>query len=245
MSKENETPGPVSGTEATVPASGDRDGYTIGKGFREPLGENAIERLRSYQVMTIPPSARRALMSAELPGASPDLLHDTLPPNRPLEHVEEEASLEVEAPIVAPERKRRLRGVVVLVAAFMLVLIVAAWLRPSSALVPQPSVASSAAAPSPPRPRLPASEPPLEPVERAKESLSLPEATEPPTPPERPKATPPERKAATADVAVPTKKSPVVSVTAPPSPPTAEPASVPAPPVAGGAGGKGFRLGSR
>lgn len=55
-------------------------------GFREPLGDDAVEQLRRYQVMTIPPDARAAFLSAKLPGASPELLYDTLPPGAGAEH---------------------------------------------------------------------------------------------------------------------------------------------------------------
>ncbi|HEY6080372.1 MAG TPA: hypothetical protein VIW29_16270 [Polyangiaceae bacterium] len=68
-------------------------------GFREPLGENALEQLRHYQVMTIPPDARAAFLSAQLPGASPELLYDTLPPNAGAEH----ASGALELPNAEPE----------------------------------------------------------------------------------------------------------------------------------------------
>jgi hypothetical protein len=56
-------------------------------GFREPLGDNAVERLRRYQSITLPPDARAAFLSAKLPGAAPELLYDTLPPNMRAEHV--------------------------------------------------------------------------------------------------------------------------------------------------------------
>lgn len=64
----------------------DSDADDAAAGFREPLGDNAVEQLRRYQVMTIPPDARAAFLSAKLPGASPELLYDTLPPKAGVEH---------------------------------------------------------------------------------------------------------------------------------------------------------------
>jgi hypothetical protein len=72
-------------------------------GFREPLGENAVERLRRYQVMTIPPDARAAFLSAKLPGASPELLYDTLPPKAGVEHPGGAVELPQEEPWFAAE----------------------------------------------------------------------------------------------------------------------------------------------
>lgn len=81
---------PTSEDQARAPehdgAPRDSDADDAAAGFREPLGDNAVEQLRRYQVMTIPPDARAAFLSAKLPGASPELLYDTLPPKAGVEH---------------------------------------------------------------------------------------------------------------------------------------------------------------
>jgi hypothetical protein len=84
-----------------APRDSDADDATAG--FREPLGDNAVERLRRYQVMTIPPDARAAFLSAKLPGASPELLYDTLPPKAGVEHPGGAPELPQEEPWFAAE----------------------------------------------------------------------------------------------------------------------------------------------
>ncbi len=74
---------PVAGK---VPEDGDRESQEAHAGFREPLGDNAVEQLRRYQSITLPPDARAAFLSAKLPGAAPELLYDTLPPHLRTEH---------------------------------------------------------------------------------------------------------------------------------------------------------------
>jgi len=118
-----------SGTQSSDAGSIDDAAAADGKGFREPLGDNAVEHLRRYQSMTIPPSARRALMRAELPPAAPELLHDTLPPRLGVQRSNQEPTVELDAaPAPSPTRRRKLRGFVLGVAAVMLALLLSAWL---------------------------------------------------------------------------------------------------------------------
>jgi hypothetical protein len=69
-------------------------------GFSEDLGDDGIEQLRRYQVMTIPPNARAELMAAKLPEATPELLQDTVPPNRNASGPDVVAPKDVPAPAV-------------------------------------------------------------------------------------------------------------------------------------------------
>lgn len=245
MNKEDERQAPTVGNDSAGGTTS-RDLSESALGFREPLGDDAMQQLRRYQVLTVPPSARRALMGAPLPGIAPDLLNDTLPPHRAVEHVEHvesEGSLELDTPAVPPTRQHRWRGFVAITLLFMVALVIVGWVKHSQGPEsrPAPTVPSvpprSASAPEPPSPSI-VTEAPSRSVEVGPAPPRLSE--EQPsarklaiglaaTPTRLPSATPPAppRSASSADVA------PVSSSPAAPSP-------VPQTSV-----GKGFRLGSR
>ncbi|HKY35333.1 MAG TPA: hypothetical protein VJN18_05300 [Polyangiaceae bacterium] len=124
------------------------------KGFTEQLGDDAFDHLRRYQVITMPPGARAELMAAQLPLEPPELLEDTVPPNRgvtaprgpsssaPTVVEDDEAK---EGPTGRKARQRRLQGLVVGVSAGMALLAVLALTGQSR----QPTEYPSAAKPSP------------------------------------------------------------------------------------------------
>lgn len=247
MKHDDPTPAPISGTEPTEPPGSDGSTQARRMGFREPLGENAIEQLRQYQVITMPPSARRALLSAQLPGASPELLYDTLPPNLAVHRDEPEPFEEPEAsPAVSPSRQRKLRAIVMGLAVLMLLLVLVAWGRQRSEQAPTVSERSvqvvtqrPAAAPGPAA----AAEEgrPEQQIPLAAVSVR-PEQSERPT---REKTPSTAERSATAVRLQPTRE-PSVSASAPARSPHAEGAtSVPAPKAAEQSNGKRFRLGSR
>ena len=246
MKHDDDTHPPISGSESTQPPSTDDTNETRGKGFRDPLGDDAVEHLRRYQVITMPPSARRALLSAQLPGASPELLYDTLPPNLGVQHDQGEVPEEVGTAVtVSPTRQRRLRAIVIGLAALMLVLVLVAWVRrpseqPSSAANPLPG---QKAAPLATRPTpTGADTPPVQPDGQVPGPVPTPLEAPTPAVPRESDSTP--RKSAT-DSSQRPNKEPSVAV-APPtrSPPAPDPATVP-PASPEGSAGKKFRLGSR
>lgn len=214
-----------------------------GKGFREPLGDNAIEHLRRYQVMTIPPSVRRALMGAQLPGIAPDLLSDTLPPERARQHVPADDTLQIETPVIDPSRQRRFRGIVGFIAALMLAVACIALVgRPHES---RREVSAATSSPRQPRPTLTATPPAAAsavPVAKVPSEDAFKQVLEPVAGSrERPFAKNP----ATQNAAAPRRQRSVVSATQSASSNSPSPASVPVSPAPENSTGKGFRLGSR
>jgi hypothetical protein len=244
MKHDDETHAPISGSEPTQPPS--TDDVHEKKGFRDPLGEDAVEHLRRYQVITVPPSARRALLSAQLPGASPELLYDTLPPNLGVQHDHAEVPEEIGTSVtVSPARQRRLRAIVIGLAALMVVLVAVALLRrpsaePSAAGNPAPGQATAAAVATPAPTGAPV--PPAPPDSQVSASVSA--ASDAPIQAARTESDSTHRKSATEFTARPSKE-PSVAVSPPTrSSPAPDPATVP-PATPEGTAGKKFRLGSR
>ncbi len=235
MSKQPETPAPVVDPLSARPHRDDEESSAVRRGYREPLGENALDQLRSYQVLTIPPSARRALMSAELPGASPELFDDTFPPHWKSDHEGPPEAPVHDVPTVAPERRARLRRIVTATAALMLALTVIAlltrWRASSPALPVAPQV------PAAPSPRATSSSRAPAPV---KDTFTT---VVPPTPERHPPS--PTKISATAPSGVPIHKPWVHSPPPPASPRAVAPATVSSSATPEGAPRKGFRLGSR
>jgi hypothetical protein len=243
MNKDHENQPTASGTD-TVPPPSDRDPTRGHKGFREPLGENSIEQLRRYQVITIPPSARRALLGAELPGASPELLYDTLPPHLGVRHEGTDAPLQLEHPPAISSARRRVARAIALgfaatiLALSLLILVRWAGSSPSSAASSANGGDESAAEPRA-LPRSARAE--LIPAtEGAKPAGRT--APEPSAPP--PQLVSPEKKSATARPTVPMKEPSRLSAPALAGISPAGTGSVRAP-AADSARPKSMRLGSR
>jgi hypothetical protein len=234
MSKPHET----TNNDGTPPIPSGDDPSDAHESFRAPLGEDALSQLRSYQVLTIPPSARRALMSAELPGASPDLLNDTLPPRRENVHVEPS----LDAPSVSTRRTRRLRAVVAILAGLLLTFTLLAVLtRPTE---PRGTTDTSVRRPAlDPLPRtLPEAR--LSPPKALAVAVSSVAPVSPVAPPSHPPRAP-AKKSATQPRSVPMEQPSVHTTPSPASSPVVAPATLP-PSATPGAGPRpGFRLGSR